>query len=312
MVPFIFRSPVAWSKEGISPPLPLDGARSAVPTWNPAGDAAFALDVRARIAGAWTPWVPLARWGSRERSSLNGSAQGIAVETDTVTLDAPGEALQLRVREGEPASVRSLAVAIARARAHVPSSQPDEHSVDLVVPEYSQYTAEGERGWCSPTSLSMVMAYYARRFERADWRLDVASVAARVHDARYGGTGNWAFNVAFAGSLGLTAFVAYLDDLEHARRFLRRAMPLVISYSWSEGELDGAPLARSDGHLAVLRGVTSQGDAILNDPAQPRIRTAYPRAQLERLWIEGSGGLCYVVVPHELAADALALAGGNA
>ena len=312
MTPLVYLSATPWSDDRCSPLLPLDGARSVVPTWNPSGDAELVLDVRARTAGTWTPWVPLARWGPHERSSLNGSAPGIAVETDVVRLEAPGEALQLRVREGDASAVRSLAVAIPHTSPYAPSSQPDEHSVDLVVPEQSQYVVEGERGWCSPTSLSMVMAYYARRFERADWRLDVASVAARVHDARYGGTGNWAFNVAFAGSLGFTAFVAYLDDLEHARRFLRRAMPLVISYSWAEGELDGAPLARSDGHLAVLRGATSQGDAILNDPAHPQIRTVYPRAQLERLWIEGSGGLCYVVVPHELAADALALAGGNA
>ncbi|TAM75202.1 peptidase C39 family protein [bacterium] len=312
MASLTYLSPVPWSDDLCSPQLPLASACSAVPTWNPAGDAAFALDVRAHAGGAWTPWVPLANWSRRERSSLNGRAPGIAVETDVVTLEAPGEALQLRLRDGDPSAVRAVALAAAHTQSYAPSTQRDEHSVDLIVPRLTQYAREGERGWCSPTSLAMVMAYYARRFDRADWRLDVPTVAARVYDARYGGTGNWAFNVAFAGSLGFTAFAAYLGDLEQARCFLRKAMPLVISYSWGDDRLDGAPLARSEGHLAVLRGATSQGDPILNDPAQPHIRTVYPRAQLERLWIEGSGGLCYVVVPHELAADALALAGGHA
>ncbi|TAM61317.1 peptidase C39 family protein [bacterium] len=312
MAPFVYLSPVAWSEEGISPALPLGGARSTVPTWNAAAGASFTLEVRTRAAGTWTPWAELARWSPRERSSLNGSAPGIAVDTDTVSLDAPGEALQLRVRDGEPAAVHAIALAPARERAYEPSRQTGEDSIDLIVPELTQYAREGERGWCSPTALAMVLAYYARRYDRADWQLDVPTVAAGVYDARYGGTGNWAFNVAFAGSLGLTAFAAYLDDLEQARRFLRQAMPLVISYSWSEGELEGAPLPRSDGHLAVLRGVAAHGDPVLNDPAHPAIRASYPRAQLERRWIEGSGGLCYVVVPHELAAGAVTLAGGVA
>jgi len=308
MSPFTFLSPVTWTDEGVSPPLPLGGARSAVPTWNADGDASFALDARARIGGQWTPWIPLAIWGPRERRSLNGSAPGIAMETDVVTLDAPGQALQLRVRNGDAGLVRALSLATAPERSYAPSAQPDEHSVDLIVPERSQYAVEGERGWCSPTALSMLMAYYARRFDRGDWQLDVPAVAARVYDERYRGTGNWAFNMAFASSLGLVAFVAYLDGFEHARRFLRRAMPLAISYSWKAGQLEGAPLETSDGHLAVLRGMTSQGDPVVNDPAQPEIRTSYPRTQLERCWIEGSGGLAYVVVPPELAADAVAIA----
>ena len=293
--------PVSWSEDGVSPELALHGARSAVPTWNAAAEAAFALDVRARDAGAWTPWVPLAEWSPARRQSLNGRAPGIAIETDTVLLDVPGDALQLRVRDGDPAVVRAVAVAAPRAGAYAASAQPDEHSVDLIVPERTQYAVDGERGWCSPTSLAMLMAYYGRRYERADWVLDVERVAAGVYDARYGGTGNWAFNMAFAGTLGFTAFAAYLDHFEQARRFLRQAMPLAISFSWRAGELDDAPVEHTDGHLAVLRGMTSHGDPILNDPAHDAIRHVYPRAQLERCWIEGSGGLAYVVVPHELA-----------
>ncbi|MDE2573567.1 MAG: C39 family peptidase [bacterium] len=308
MARFAFLSPVEWSDERISTPLPLRGAVSAVPTWNADGQAALTLDLRARLPGAWTPWVPLAAWGPGERRSLNGSAEGIALDTDIASFAEPAQALQVRVRDGDPRAIRALAAAAPGERNYLASRQPDEHSVDLIVPERSQYVKEGERGWCSPTALSMLLAFYARRFERGDWQLDVERVAAAVYDARYGGTGNWAFNMAFAGSLGLTAFVAYLDDFEHARRFLRQAMPLVISYSWRSGELDGAPLEQSDGHLAVLRGMTSHGDPILNDPAHPRMRAIYPRAQLERLWMEGSRGLTYVVVPHELAAAAVGLA----
>jgi hypothetical protein len=49
--------------------------------------------------------------------------------------------------------------------------------------------------------------------------------------------------------------------------------------------------------LLVLRGFTKSGDAIVNDPAAASdntVRRVYKRAQLEKAWIEASGGMVYV------------------
>jgi hypothetical protein len=78
---------------------------------------------------------------------------------------------------------------------------------------------------------------------------------------------------------------------------IERNIPLVLSYAWAAGELPGAPLEHSAGHLAVLCGFTGNGDCAMNDPAAPRVRVVYPRAALERLW-QRNGAIAYVIAPN--------------
>jgi hypothetical protein len=77
---------------------------------------------------------------------------------------------------------------------------------------------------------------------------------------------------------------------------IERSIPLAISYSWRDGELPGAPLDHSDGHLVVLRGFTRDGDCAVNDPAAPKISVVYSRAAIEHIW-QRNQGVAYVVAP---------------
>ena len=48
----------------------------------------------------------------------------------------------------------------------------------------------------------------------------------------------------------------------------------------------------------MLVGVRDNGNVVVNDPAadtRRRVRRTYDRGQLERLWLEASGGLAYVI-----------------
>ena len=48
----------------------------------------------------------------------------------------------------------------------------------------------------------------------------------------------------------------------------------------------------------MIRGFTATGDVVVNDPAAPTersVRRTYDRAQLERAWLDGSGGTVYVI-----------------
>lgn len=128
---------------------------------------------------------------------------------------------------------------------------------------------------------------------------DVAETASAVFDRAYNGTGNWSFNVAFSGNLGLRAAVVYLRNLDHAQRFIEANIPLAISYGWSAGELPDAPVEHSDGHLAVLCGFTENGDCAMNDPAAPKIRVVYPRAAIEKIW-QRNKAVAYAVAPAGL------------
>ena len=54
----------------------------------------------------------------------------------------------------------------------------------------------------------------------------------------------------------------------------------------------------------VVTGLTETGDPVVNDPAAPsnaEVRRVYDRAQFERAWLGGSGGIVYVIAPPATA-----------
>jgi hypothetical protein len=164
----------------------------------------------------------------------------------------------------------------------------------------------GGEAWCSPTSTSMVLGYFgalppksAYRFVPAGHPAPWVDYAARkTYDADYEGTGNWPFNTAYAAPLAGDAFVTRLRSLREAEEFIAAGIPLVASISWGHGELDGAHVSASNGHLVVIVGFTADGDVVTNDPAADTaagVRTTYDRAQFENAWLPTSGGLVYVI-----------------
>ena len=260
-------------------------AREAVVSWN-----SYAvngkLSVRLVRGGEpATPWLPLAQWDAISRRSFSANLGGMRIATDIITADMDFDGVEIHAPE-----VDFTFVAVATPRVNTPSLPYLAPACILDVPLRSQYVTDDERGWCSAATTAMLCAFYA-----VDG--DVATVARGVFDDAYGGTGNWSYNVAYAGSLGLRASVAYLENLDHAARLIDLGIPLGISYAWESGELERAPLERSDGHLAVLCGFAHNGDCVVNDPAAPGIRVIYPRSQLERLWLRNRG-VAYVVAPN--------------
>ena len=255
-------------------------AKRGVVSWN-ASSPEGSLGVRVRFGDeTWSSLLPYVRWSRDSRISLGGADKRARFEVDVLLTTEPFTAIE----------VESTSKLDAVALATPPSALPRDEApapIDVEVPFRSQYVGDPGRGWCSPAALSMLLAANSVG-------IDVPEVAAGTFDEAYHGTGNWAFNVAFAGRYGLRAFVAYLRDLVHARQFLEVGVPLALSFSWKEGELYQAPLRESDGHIAVLRGFDANGDPVMNDPAQATVRVTYPRAQFQKLWL-AHGGVAYVV-----------------
>ncbi len=266
-------------------------AREAVVSWNTRA-AQGALELRVRRAdGALSGWLPYVEWNARGRRSLCGSDGVAAIELDVVRTPSPLAALEVR------ASVSLDALAVSVPPAREPRGGTARELLVDVRPRSQYLRAHPEqRGWCSPASLAMLLAHWGRI-------LTTAEVAKRVRDDAYGGAGNWAFNAALAGALGLRSAVVHLRDLLHAAAFLEAGVPLALSFSWRAGELPGAPLEHSDGHLAVLIGFDAQGDPVLNDPAQPALRVRYPHGAFERAWL-AHGGIAYALAPPGRAAFA--------
>lgn len=311
-----------------------------VPSWN-AGTAEttwIRIEAQARRAsGGETAWYAFGTWAFSDatvkRATVDGQRDGDArVETDTLLAAVPLDAYRIRLTlertagSSETSVVRSV-TAVASDDAAVRSAPRSAHAGavhDLQVPQYSQEIHAGEypqwdgggEAWCSPTSTTMVLAFWHRGPLPADvtW-VDpsyqdpgVDHAARYTYDATYRGTGNWAFNTAYASQYGVHAFVTQLRSLAEAERFIARGIPLVVSINVPPGGLPGFLYAQgTNGHLLVIRGFTADGDVIANDPAalsNGEVRRVYPRAAFERVWVGGSGGVAYVIHPndHELPA----------
>jgi hypothetical protein len=208
----------------------------------------------------------------------------------------------------------------------VATSRPGvARGVVLDVPRYSQMVHRGDfpqygsggEAWCSPTSTSMVLGYYDALPRRRAYawvgrgHVDpwVDHAARTTYDAAYRGTGNWPFNTAYAAGLAGHAFVTRLWSLREAELFIKAGIPLVASVAFGPGELTGAPISSTDGHLLVIAGFTRAGDVVVNDPAAPTragVRRTYDRGQFEDAWLPASGGTVYVITD-----DAHPLPGGE-
>ena len=292
--------------------------KDAIASWNAAAPAGTWVEtlVRARLGDRWTKWYNLGIWtesdGAVQRHSVKqqGDADG-TVSVDTLTLSQKtkeaANAYQMKVRLfGTPGSavpsLRAAALATSTAAEKpraLAEGNPAYWSHALAVPECSQMVyRDGGPVWCSPTSVSMVVAYWQRETGACEPR--VRATVSGVYDFMYDGHGNWPFNSAFAATRGLESWVGRLTSLAEAERWVNAGVPLVISYGWGNGQLTGAPIPTSNGHLTVLVGFDAAGNPVINDPAAAAdadVQRTYPRAELETLWLQHSGGTVYAIYP---------------
>ena len=128
----------------------------------------------------------------------------------------------------------------------------------------------------------------------------VPEVASAVYDDAYGGTGNWPFNTAFAGSFkGMRAYVTRFDNLSEVEDWIAAGIPVILSARWDWLQ-PGRP-ADSAGHLIVCIGFTKDGDVVINDPATrlnrgESVRHIYKRQDVIRSWTKSHNAV-YLVYP---------------
>ncbi|MGZ5401215.1 MAG: C39 family peptidase, partial [Nocardioides sp.] len=304
-----------WRKPGFALTELIGSWHAATP-----GNSLVEVQVRGRAGdGRLTSWDTLAHWAATDRSvrptSVPGQGDDLAdVNVDTWRVPGGAVAWQLRVnllRVGRASpTLRAIGAMSSRLAdvGDVATSTPGVASgpdhVVLDVPRYSQMIhtghfpqwGSGGQAWCSPTSTSMVLGHYdalpgpkVRAWVPANHPQPWVDHAARsTFDHAYRGTGNWPFNTAYAARLaGGPSFVTRLRSLREAERFVAAGIPLVASVSFGSGDLDGAPISSTNGHLLVIAGFTAGGDVVVNDPAAQQssgVRRTYDRGQFEDVW----------------------------
>ena len=136
---------------------------------------------------------------------------------------------------------------------------------------------------CSPTCVSMVLDLWNRPH---DW----LALADECHDPATGMYGVWPLALAAAARRGCLGAVEVFEGWEEPLAVLERGVPLVTSIRFSEGELPGAPLNETGGHLVVVHAA-GPDQILCCDPAAPEgeVERAYPAAAFSGAWLRHRG-----------------------
>jgi uncharacterized protein YvpB len=300
--------------------------RQAVPSWEaltPTGTWVETL-MRVQMNGVWTKWYSLGVWASDgstvQRHSVTSQSDSNAyVATDTVVVSSKkysATAFQLKARlfsaDGVATpSLRAAAVTVSLAPdrpTSFPAGSASRWNQVLAVPQCSQMVyPDGGEVWCSPTSTAMVLRYWAGD-TTTTCEPHVRATVSGVYDWYYGGHGNWPFNTAYAAAQGYQAHVARFTSFSQLEPWISAGVPAILSVAWRSGELTGAPISSTAGHLIVLVGFDASGNPVVNDPAGPSnttVRRTYLRSQLEPLWQNASAGTAYLIYPQGWPVPAL-------
>lgn len=289
---------------------------SAIASWNadaPEGSW-VKISLRVQFDGIWSRWYTLGIWtessSPEDRHSVNGQDdERIKIATDTLVVreGLRAQAIQMKIElnsrsDSQYPVINAAALVIDNKHAanYTPSKgNPRRWNKTLPVPQFSQMVyPDGGNVWCSPTSVSMLLAFW-QDYKGLPEPL-VRETVAGVFDPVYEGAGNWPFNAAYAATKGMNAAVSRLTGLDKAEEFIACGIPLAMSLSWKPGELTGAPVEKSNGHLVVLVGFDAQGNPVLNDPAAKEdalVQRVYQRREFEKLWRTTSGGVVYIISP---------------
>jgi hypothetical protein len=283
------------------------GVRHLVPSCSllRAGPCSFRFELSALTGGTWTPWATTATVGppafteaavSSATTCAAPSATGALVpDVDQFTARQPIERVRLRVRMRPAGALPAAWTVVLSASDPTPSPDdgPGPRVPGLAVPALSQMAEAPEIGErvCSPTCVAMVLGFWGRP-------VPVREVAAEVFHEGLDRYGVWPAAIHAAARRGVAGYLLRFPDWASAAWCLARGLPVIASIRFEAGELQGAPIARTGGHLVVITG--AEGDEVLvNDPAGPsrgQVPRRYLREEFCRAWI-GRSGVGYVLFP---------------
>ncbi|MDF2697650.1 MAG: hypothetical protein K0S65_6033 [Labilithrix sp.] len=307
-----FRYAVATSPEW-HPSATFDSVTPSFEVATPSGTWIH-IKLAARIDGIWTKDYSLGVWADREDTIRRHSVEGQAdangdVATDTLELTRSADALRITTvlfsENAETPSLRAVsAIATTKAgSAAAATREPLALGKVLAVPKRSQMIyPDGGEVWCSPTSTSMLLGYWADTLGADGLRETPPEAAGRCLDHVYDGTGNWAFNTAHAAAMDggrLHGAVTRLSSFGQVEPLIHAGVPVAISVRYGDGELTHSPVLSTAGHLIVVRGFAANGDVVCNDPAfgsDATVEVTYDRAELTKAW-QHALGTTYLVWP---------------
>lgn len=251
----------------------------------PVGAWRFALSYRS--ADVAQGYKSLAAIGG-QAGPFDPDSDDAAVESaiDVFMLKSPLQAAVLYLHLDAPAPPDDYLATVSFSDGRPALAAANQGRHHIAVPAKSQMLLDKSiaNHVCSPTCVAMLIEYFGGRAAP-----EAVAAAARHRDT--GLYGVWPANIHAAGAWGLQGYLMHFAKWEAARALLDRGQPLIASIRFEEGQLPGAPIRRTAGHLVVLCGY--DGDyALVNDPAAPdeaSVPRRYPLEPFLRAWLGGSG-----------------------
>ena len=287
-----------------------------VPSWNfdVPQDTGFAVDIRVgRGKKEWSEWFHLGRDGVAlpgEFAPVLSSKWG-EVDVDYLLLSKPCTKIQYKIsfHTQNPAvspCLRLLAISYSNSlgkkrlwkrwqREHPKSSSKPSLPISLDVPFWSQLVVSRSlRGRiCCPTSVNMVLGFYG--IDRLT--TDVAKLCYEPDSRIYG---NWPKAAQVLSQFGLKSWIQRFRTFDDVAAELAKGRPIIASTRSTREEVRGTPYRWTAGHVIVIRGITADGDILVNDPAnvtEEKGKTVRSRERIQRIWLD-KGGVGIMATRH--------------
>lgn len=305
-----------WTSPVYETELPIT---EVLPSWNvdaPKNTGVrFYIRSRDQVSGDWSPFLYIGSWGMTLRRDKNIiSFKHGEVDIDYLKLRRPADAFQMRAIlesfdvQGETTpTIRKLTMIYSgvvedrqqRAELARPVVITGEWARTLDVPFFTQADAPDalRPRICSPTSVTMVMQYLGNEQGMVD-------NALAIYDTDYEIFGNWGRAVAYAGQHGYDAYLDRIRTWDQVKAYIAKGQPIIASIRFESGTFPSNVMDQTAGHLVVIRGLTEDGDAVMNDSASKRHGEGivYRSGELARAWIR-HGGVAYIIQPMEKVAE---------
>ncbi len=208
--------------------------------------------------------------------------------------DLEGASLVLEVQSETPPHERPILVGISQRAERLNAPTPGSLTTSLIdVPALCQREAPADIAMriCSPTCVTMVLRKLGVGAELLD-------LSRRAYDAASGLYGVWPQNLYAASRDHVIGAVRTFDSLEQAAELITRGLAVVASLRYAQGELEGAAMDATGGHLMVICGFAGER-VIVNDPVMPgtdEVRRSYDLGEFGRIWLRERGA-GYVMAP---------------
>lgn len=243
------------------------------------------LSVRIFSGGIAGPWRKTAVFERGRNRSFGAAEDGFCrMETDFFICARGAEEFEFKIKLSGGAKLKRLACSFVKHGSRYVYKNVRARAVNLKIKGVGQDNARV----CSPAVITAALNYFGKKVSLNAVKKGVYDNAAKIY-------GNWLFNTAYAADKKLFSHAVYLNNFEEVFKLLKNNFLVCASIAFNEGELGGAPLKSTPGHLVLIRGFDKDGRALVMDPAARRTARTYDAKEFARAWLKNKNGIAYII-----------------